>query len=504
MNTIQQEHAPSGTATVVEPGAIKNPRGSLQQIAKQLLLAGLFWGLCMTLTAGGHRLYKAVAAADRQVSSERYQTDGKAAVWVGRRPLDESVERLSESTGLTASGQIHVLPISRFWLVCMVGFTVLAGGMAWAGQFVSNNGVQSLIGLFAGHFLWIGAVEFGLDAVGRRLGLSGALTVVNDQIVGTHGAGILIQMSAVFLIPALIGLTLHASNRCVVFQWFRKRMPLTRTVAASGRVDNYAARTTMQYFWTVWFCYAGVLWIADPLWGQLGHGLLLTTMAGILLATPYMIWRTARQTGAGQALRYSVSGAVVTWTGIEIAAAMHLFEEPWLSTTLVSGLLYLGLSIVLTGLVYSVLVKRPARFALAQPIATLFVLTLFSLSGCSGAPESEIAASPDGIMTRLQFYDERINPPQAPDADGLLHALASESPEMAAQAAVAVGKSAQVNPDVKQRLEAMAVSGDSRLTQLAALQALSRLNLLTPQSQAVIDELAADEQWAGVARWVTQ
>jgi hypothetical protein len=52
---------------------------------------------------------------------------------------------------------------------------------------------------------------------------------------------------------------LHESNRCVFFDWFRLRLPLTRRSSATGLVDNYAARTTIQFFMTVWVCYVGVL-----------------------------------------------------------------------------------------------------------------------------------------------------------------------------------------------------------------------------------------------------
>jgi hypothetical protein len=70
---------------------------------------------------------------------------------------------------------------------------------------------------------------------------------------------------------------------------------------------------------------------------------------------------------------------------------------------------------------------------------------------------------------------------------------------MMAQAAVAIGKSKSVDNVVKQRLEVIAMSDESRLSQFAALQALSRLGLLTPETQAVIEQLAADKTWGPIA-----
>ena len=476
-----------------------------QRVSKKILVACLLWTLCLTLTAAGHRLYKTIVAADRQVSGERYLLDGAAVVWVGHGTIEDASSRFAESTGKVAGGHLHALPISTFWLGAIAAFTTLAGLMAWAGRYVGNDGFQSLVGLFAGHFLWLGAVEFGLDAVGRRLGLCGALDVVNGRIVGTHGSSILIQMSAVFLIPVLIGLAMHESNRCAMFQWFRKRLPLTRTASASGRVENYAARTTIQYFLTVWFCYVAVLWLADPMLGQAGAVSLLMAMVAIFVATPYMIWRTTQQSGVGQSLRYSVSGAVVTWTGIEIAASMRLFEEPWLSNSVFSGVLFLGLTITLTALVLLLLLSRPASLRLLRPLASsILVVALLGIGGCAASPEKEVANSPDEIAARLREYDARTKAPKLAASDGLLHALASDSPEMAAQAAVSLGKSQNVSPVLKQQLEAMAICEQSRLPQVAALQALSRLDLLTAESQAVIDQLAADERWTNVAECINQ
>lgn len=473
--------------------------------SKYILVACLFWALCLTLTAAGHRLYKTIVMADRQASRERYQEDGAAVVWVGHGTLEGAYSRVAKREDVQSEGQLYALPVSPIWLTAIASFTVLAGFMAWSGQYVNNDGMQSLIGLFAGHFLWLGAVEFGLDAVGRRLGLCGAVDVVNGRIVGTHGSGVLIQMSAVFLVPVLIGLTMHESNRCAMFQWFRNRLPLTHSAGASGRVENYAARTTMQYFMTVWFCYVAVLWLADPILGQAGGMLLLVAMVAILIATPFMIWRTAQQSAFGQSLRYSVSGAVVTWTGIEIAASMRLFEEPWLSTSTLSGLVLLGLTVVLTAMVVVLLAKRQTSSWLSRSLVSLLAtIAILGLGGCGTASEKRGVVSPEEIAASLREFDKQIIAPQADAHDGLLHALASADAEMAAQAAVTFGKSERVSPVVRQQLEAMASSDNSRLSQVAALQALSRLGLLTPTTQGIIDKLAAEEEWSHLVTSLTK
>ena len=207
------------------PTADVRTESHFRTVAVRLPVACLFWLLCLTLTAAGHRLYKATVTADRAISADRYRADGAPLVWVGHGAVEEARTRVDGQKDAAAAA-VHTLPNSFFWLGSAALFTALGGLMVWSGRWIENGGLQSLVGLFAGHFLWLGAVEFGLDAVGRRLGLAGSMEMVGGKVVGTHGAGILIQMSVVFLVPVFIGLTFHESNRCAVFQWFRRRLPI--------------------------------------------------------------------------------------------------------------------------------------------------------------------------------------------------------------------------------------------------------------------------------------
>ena len=316
----------------------------------------LFWALCLLLSAAGHWVYVAFRAADRSVSSELYRQPGREIVWVGHGTLDQSVERAkSKSESVLSPNKPTALVVSPFWFAIGITFTLLAIVSVWSCQWVGDRGLQSLVGLLAGHALWIGTVEIGLDLASRRLGLVGAIDLVSGRLAGVHGTGVLIQYSVIFLLPVFVGLTLHESNRCVVFQWFRRKLPITMNAGASGRVDNYAARTAMQFFMTVWVCYVAVLWVADPLLGFWSHASLLTTLVTIVVATPYMIWKTVCQLTAANMLRYSVSGAVVTWTGIEIASATGMIYEPWLNDAATVGAILVGGCVVLTAMSATVL-----------------------------------------------------------------------------------------------------------------------------------------------------
>lgn len=498
--SILDSEQQAGAVLRSDSDAVATPSQTAPRMPSRIVTACLFWVLCLTLTAAGHRLYKETVAVDRQVSAEQYRADGAPLVWVGYGTVEAAAQRVSQDSGTT---NLVVLPNSLFWLGASVGFTALAGLLAWSGRWVANGGVQSLLGLFAGHFLWLGAIEFGLDAAGRQLGLAGSVDVVEGRVVGTHGAGTLIQLSAVFLAPMLIGLTFHESNRCAVFQWFRRRLPITRTAAASGRVENYTARTTMQYFMTVWFCYVSVLWLADPRLGRFGEMGLLLTLLTILVATPYMVWRTACQPSTAQALRYSVSGAVVAWTAIEIAAAMRFFHEPWLSNSVLSGAILLGLSILLTILAARMLFPTRSPLVSSRLAATAGLALVIGTAGCAPSDQSAPSTAAE-VEKRLRDYDAQIQSFQPEVSDGLMHALSSNDPAMRAQAALAFGKSPQVSSVVKERLQSMAKNDNARLSQFAALAALQRLDLLSPELQSVLRELGDNSEWRPVAEYVVE
>ena len=506
MSTTHADRNPAAgeTAHLAEVVANRDLEGGarFRTVAARLPAACLFWLLCLTLTAGGHRLYMATVTADHTASAETYRANGAPLVWVGHGTAEAARTRIAGQDS-DADGSLYTLPNSLFWLGSAILFTVLSGLLIWSGRWIADSGIQSLFGLFAGHFLWLGAVEFGLDAVGRRIGLAGSMEMVGGRVVGTHSAGILIQMSVVFLAPMLIGLAFHESNRCAVFQWFRRRLPIIGAPAASGRVENYAARTAMQYFMTVWFCYVSVLWMADPRLGSLGEMALLLTLVGIAIMTPYMIWRTASQASKAQALRYSVSGAVVGWTAIEIAAAMQFFHEPWLSTTIASGAILLGLTIALTVAAVRSLQSLRTIPATAHATATLLLVLVAGAVGCTQSDELA-ALDAATVELRLQEYDDRIGRPEADAADGLLHALYSNDPEMRAQAAVALGKAERLSPVARERLESIAADDSSRLSQFAALMALHRCGVDSEELDRLQRDFISDPEWGPVISGITR
>lgn len=477
----------------------------------------LFWALALLLSAGGHRLFIALRTLDQHVSSSVYQQAGQSANWVGHATAEQSLERylqsdprFVEAIQSNTIADLCTLPVSPFWAGLGGLLTIAAAVAVWAGRWIPNNGLQSLVGALAGHAIWIGAVEVGLDTAGRKLGLAGALSVVENRIVGVHGAGVLIQWSALFLVPVMIGLTLHESNRCVIFRWLRERLPLTRSVAASGRVENYAARTLIQFFMTVWVCYAAVLWMADQSVSPWPHATLLISLLAIALGTPYMIYRTTRQRSAAAMFRYSVSGAVLSWSGIEIASATGMFSEPWLSTSVQSLLFYtvapmILLSLAIVALRHTDRSAQPGDDAQeelssrSQPIRQRALVTSVlllsvgaSIAGCRQSDTPQESLTPQQIIERLEQIEARVRAVPADAMGGIMHALASPDRESRLSAIASCGKSKHVSSQLKNVLLELAETDPDPLVRGAALRALYRLGRPSAGLKRLVTQLQDD------------
>ncbi|MFG0267829.1 MAG: hypothetical protein ACF8AM_22160 [Rhodopirellula sp. JB055] len=474
----------------------------------------LFWAFALLLSAGGHRAFVSLRSLDQSISSVTYQQQGRHANWVGHGTAAHSLEykqkvdpSFVEASKPSSLGDLRTLTVSTFWAGLAIALTAGAAIAVWAGGRVPANGIQSLIGALAGHALWIGAIEVGLDIAARKLGLAGALAVVEDRVVGVHGTGVLIQWSALFLIPVMIGLTFHESNRCVVFKWLRKRLPLTRSVAPSGRVENYAARTLVQFFMTVWVCYAGILWAADRSFSPYPGATLTIAMLLIAIATPYMVYRTTQQKSAAAMFRYSVSGAVVAWSGIEIAAATRLITEPWLSDSALGLVVWVASPILLTVFVVrALLVDRSEssrqhdppceRGVRKEKRAFVTVAMLMSLTpafvGCSSEVPEEAPLTSEQMIQRLDEIAEPLKPVPEEAMEGVAHALGTPDRIARVSAILACGKSKRVPRYLRASIFSIAQDDPDPLVRGAALRCLWQLGRPTSELRRLTDELRDD------------
>ncbi len=298
----------------------------------------------MASLAAGHLLMVAVNAADAAVSAEQYQSMGIVARWFGDGPLDAELSELGSVAigGGTAVPTIHMLPVSPFLVAAALGLTALGFCILLFSRFIADDGLQSLLGVLGGLFLWTGAVEYGLVVASRLLGIAKGLSMHGDQVIGVAGEYVLLKHTWGILLILCVYLTFAESNRCNVFLWLRRRVPLMRGPLASGHITNYGPRTAFQYIMIIWTFYVLLLWLYDEtLFGAQSLATRLV-MVGSLAGAVFLTWRTVRRPTWGHTLRYAIGTAVVAWTPIEISAKWGLFEEPWLILNPQTAVLFFG------------------------------------------------------------------------------------------------------------------------------------------------------------------
>lgn len=341
------------------PPRLRSVQASWRVAVPRTALAFLF---VFAMLAAGHLLMVAINAADRALSNSVYRQVGVEARWFGDQPLSAALDELTGGAAVpvadrpSAGGwdkglRIHMLAVSPTLLAAAFGLSAVGVGLLVASRWVRSDALQSVIGVFAGVAIWTGAVEYGLMIASRLLGVAKSVDLHNGQVIGTMGEYVLLKHTWGLLLAVSVYLLFLESNRCNLFLWFRRRLPLMRGAAATGRIDNFAPRSAFQFITIVWAFYVVLLWAYDEtIFGPDGvftHALFF----GSLATAGFLLLRLYRRRALGPAIRYAIGVAIVAWTPVEIAAKWGLFREPWLILSPLTAIAFFGGALLGTALV---------------------------------------------------------------------------------------------------------------------------------------------------------
>lgn len=309
------------------------------------------------MLAAGHLLMVLINAAEHHF--EAPQPVAGPVRMVTDRPLVEELETalgkartaedkaaLGAAVASARAGQpvaLRVLPVTRTVVFAALGLSLLGLFLMWVTSRLKGDGAQTIVGIFAGNFLWTGAVEYGLTIAARQLGVAKAVTAVDGQLVAVFGEYVLLKHTWGALALVMAYLLFVESSRCPLFLFWRERFPLMRGSLVTGRIDNYGPRSAFQYATTVWGFYLLLLWAYDEdVFGV--HGVFTQlVMVGSLAGAVYTLWRLAQQrTGWGPSVRYATGAIIVAWTPIEIAGKWGVLKEPWLLLAPHTMLIFFG------------------------------------------------------------------------------------------------------------------------------------------------------------------
>lgn len=350
-------------------------RMSLMPTWSALSRAALAFAFIFATLAAGHLLMVVINTLDHSISTDVYAASGPEGRWFGDWPISSEIQALAgESQGthrdavqnLAATGdepEFSMLPVSPFLVFQLFVLVAIGGGLLLVSRWVRGDAVQSLLGVFAGLFIWTGAVEYGLVIAARLLGVAKSIKLHGGELIGVHGEYVLLKHTWGLLVVVLTYVLFLESNRCPFFLWFRRRLSLMRGSIATGRIDNYGPRTAFQYITIMWTFYVLLLWAYDESVFGVNSWFTHTVFFGSFAATGYMFLRLVSQASFGGALRYAIGTAIIFWNTIEIAAKWGLFREPWLVLNPATAIVFFGGAILGTWLVV-----REIRRAAAERI----------------------------------------------------------------------------------------------------------------------------------------
>lgn len=296
------------------------------------------------MLAAGHLLMVVINAVEHRVDAPVPQ--GVAARMFTDRPLAEELEAalrktrtpenravLQQAVNAAHAGRdvvLKMLPVTRTLVAATLLLTAIGAFLMWVTSRLKGDAAQTIVGIFAGNFIWTGAVEYGLTIASRQLGVAKAITAVDGQLVAIYGEYVLLKHTWGALVLIMAYLLYLESSRCPVFLWWRERVPTMRGALVTGRIDNYGPRSAFQYATTVWGFYLLLLWAYDEdVFGV--HGIFTSlVLAGSLAGTVYTVYRLTQYNGWGPAIRYAMGAMIIAWTPIEIAGKWGVLREPWL------------------------------------------------------------------------------------------------------------------------------------------------------------------------------
>ena len=311
--------------------------------------------------AAGHLLMVVINRVDESISADLYSKAVQPARWFGDTTVQEELleeaekyERKgdAESASLLRSAvedvertgelRFFMLPVSPF-LAWMMGALIVGALLSIClTRLTSNDGVQTVLGIFGGLLLWTGAVEYGLMIASRQLGISKGIGVHAGQIVGKFGEYVLLKHTWGLLVVVVAFLFFMEGVRCNLFLYFRKSMKLMRGKPITGTVDNYGPRVAFMYSTVMWFFYVLLVIAYDPaIFGP--HSWF--TYAVFFLSfsiTLYLFLKLSQQRTFAAAVRYAIPTAMVFWNDVEIMAKWGFFNEPWLILEPINAAVFFG------------------------------------------------------------------------------------------------------------------------------------------------------------------
>ncbi len=192
------------------------------------------------------------------------------------------------------------------------------------GLIVKNQTGATILGLFAGLFVWTGWIEFAFVYYAHRYNIP---PLMENGEIATKPEYLIIPSSIGFWALFMLYYFFGTKTGCTFFTWFQKRLKITNPKEMKPVVRNVAMTTFMEFNVLVWTSYLLLLLIYD----FAGDQSLLTHFVayGALIWGVYLIIQLLKKTQMGYAIRYAIPTVVIFWTYVEVMGRWGVLKEIW-------------------------------------------------------------------------------------------------------------------------------------------------------------------------------
>ncbi len=231
-------------------------------------------------------------------------------------------------------------------LTGFIGLLLLIWGVISA-----NENKATFLGLFGGLFIWTGWIEFAFVYYANRYGVEPLM--VNGEIV-TKPEYLILPSSVGFWAILMIYYFLGTKSGCQFFNWFQKKLKLSKTVDFKAVKRNPAMTTLMELTALLWTFYLVLLFLYDENFFGERHIMTYIVAFGSLFWSLYLFIKLTRISKMAYAIRYAIPTVIIFWNFIEILGRWDVFKEIWIEPSkywlemLITTIIFIGLLLITT------------------------------------------------------------------------------------------------------------------------------------------------------------
>ncbi len=245
----------------------------------------------------------------------------------------------------------HVMGEEYIFLFAFI-LGLLGAFLLLVGMSMRSHVKATVLGLFAGLFVWTGWVEFAYVYYARRYEVQPLIE--NGEVV-TKPEYLIMPSSIGFLAIFLIYYFLGTKTGCVFFTWFQKKLKIKGIVELQQRPRNIAMVTFNELILILWTFYLVLLFSYDNNFLGDRHPATYIIAFGSLLLSLYLFIKLIKIQEIGYAIRYAIPTVIIFWNFVEIMGRWNVLKEIWVepSKYYVEISLMLVVFIILTVIVFT-------------------------------------------------------------------------------------------------------------------------------------------------------